>query len=310
MKFLGNLTSSAVLSAFVSVFIATAVRTDDQNFTELWKISFVICTIGFTAYFIHRDSKRADAEAQSRQQQAEAELQRRQEQAEAEARRKQQQYEANQNAVLKNLRTFVGDSIIIFNDMPKEVDLAENALDKAEIEFQDGAFAPFWDAVERAATYLASFDSGIRQITSHSEAYKKEMGNLVATPPPFQIDIKKLPDATRTADRMQDIVRLAQRNFQFATIYEQRKTNKLLVKGFTSLGQALSEMSSRIETSIDDLSGSISDFAERSNENARELITNVGSMREQMQSDAQERRAHENQTREMLDNIQRRKKPQ
>ena len=56
--------------------------------------------------------------------------------------------------------------------------------------------------------------------------------------------------ATATAERMQAIVRKAQRNFQFATIYEQRKTNQILVAGFTTLAQALNQMTGQITASI------------------------------------------------------------
>ncbi|MBI5408884.1 MAG: hypothetical protein HZA14_05920 [Nitrospirae bacterium] len=223
-------------------------------------------------------------------------------------RLKQQAYDANQRAVSQRLFGFVTDTSSILQSLPKDIDVAEHALDEAEGEFADGAFAPFWDAVERAATHLAHFDLGIQQILNHSASYKTERKMLDSTPPPFPLDYT-LPEVARTVDRMRCIVRLAQKDFHYATIYEQRKTNQLLVKGFTNLGQALSEMSRRLEASITALSGSISDLAVSNQENAQALLLSSESLREQLQSDAAERRSHEEQEREMLDNIQRRRKP-
>ena len=120
--------------------------------------------------------------------------------------------------------------------------------------------------------------------------HKTEMVKLDSTPPAFRLDIDTLPGATRTADRMHSIVRRAQKDFQFATIYEQRKTNQLLVEGFANLGQALNEMSYRLNASIDALSESLSDAIydlSRSNrENTQELISEVGFLRVDSQSDA------------------------
>jgi len=222
--------------------------------------------------------------------------------AEEEARRKQEEYEANQVAISKRLSTVVTNSIAIFQDMPKYVTSAEDDIKTAESEFKERAFAPFWDAVERAATKLANFDSNTRHIIHLSSEYNKERGKLDSTPPSFSIDINKIPDAKRIANRMQNIVRCAQRDFQFATIYEQRKTNKLLVTGFTSLGQALSEMSSRIENSLNALSSSISDFTITNQGSLNRLIDGVESLREESIS-------HNERELEILDNIQRRKKP-
>jgi hypothetical protein len=56
---------------------------------------------------------------------------------------------------------------------------------------------------------------------------------------------------------MKSIVRKTQSNFQFATIYEQRKTNQILVAGFTNLAQALEYMTQRISGSIGDLANSV-----------------------------------------------------
>jgi hypothetical protein len=57
---------------------------------------------------------------------------------------------------------------------------------------------------------------------------------------------------------LRSIVRVAQKNFQFATIYEQRKTNQLLIGGFSTLAQAINDLGSRLESSLDELTSSVS----------------------------------------------------
>lgn len=222
--------------------------------------------------------------------------------------RKQQEYERNQQLIRERLIGYVSAVNSTLTDLPKKIRAAEIALDEAVFEFADGAFAPFWDAVERVAINIAHFDRGLQQISHLSVSYNNEQSKI-DSPPPFNIDFKLIPSPTITVDRMRSIVRLAQKDFHFATIYEQRKTNKLLVEGFTSLGQALSDMSYRISDSIEALSCSISDLAKSSRDDSRQLLAGVEALHGYIQSDAEARRNHEKMEREMLDNIQRHRKP-
>ncbi|RJQ18998.1 MAG: hypothetical protein C4560_06700 [Nitrospiraceae bacterium] len=223
--------------------------------------------------------------------------------------RKRQEYEAYQDSLHQQILGYVSDSNTILKNLPVQIDIAENALNEAETEFKERAFAPFWDAVETAATRLAIFNFGIQQIKDNAINYMEEKKKLDSTPPRFQINIGTLPIATRTSDRMRRIVRRAQKDFQFSTIYEQRKTNKLLVEGFSSLGQALNEMTCRITTSIEALFNSIRDLASSNRESSKELLAGVESLLNQMHSDAETSRDHNREERKMLDNIQRGKKP-
>lgn len=259
----------------------------------------------YSIYLLYTMNWKAAKEAESAA--ARRESQRRREEEEAEARRKQHEY--NQQSLRQRLLGFVTDSDAILKSLPNEIKIAEQALVESEKEFAEGAFAPFWDAIENAVTHLARFNLGIQQIHDNSINYMEKKKELDSTPPPFKINVGTLPVATRTSDRMRGIVRRAQKDFHFATIYEQRKTNQLLVKGFTSLGHALNDMTYRITTSIDDLSSSIYDLASSNSESSRDLIAGVESLRYQMQSDAEASRAHEREERKMLDNIQRGEKP-
>ncbi len=254
-------------------------------------IILFVCAV-FIAFKI-RENKKDDLEIQRWQ--------------EAQTEAKQKAYKTKQQAVHQRILGFVTESSSISEDLPSEIEFAKSALSEAEAEFKEGAFAPFWDEVERAATSLARFENGVKQINDNSICYKNEKDSLDSAPPPFKVKIAKLSDVISTVDRMQKIVRIAQKDFHFSTIYEQRKTNKLLVKGFSSLGQALTEMSSRIESSMYSLSESISELREDSQENARKLMENVESLDKRMESDSIEKREHERKERKILDQIKNQK---
>jgi hypothetical protein len=68
---------------------------------------------------------------------------------------------------------------------------------------------------------------------------------------------RPLPDARPAAARFAAIVRKAQTNFQFAVIFEQRKTNQLLHTGFGNLGAAIYSLGDSINASLSNLSKSL-----------------------------------------------------
>ncbi|MBT9143700.1 MAG: hypothetical protein DDT29_02108 [Dehalococcoidia bacterium] len=199
-------------------------------------------------------------------------------------------------------------SIGLFESMPKLLSSAEALLDRAENDFADSAFAPFWDSIENAAKTLAHFDRGIHQIEDNSSDYTELIKEYKDTPPEFPLarqSVANLRVGLATAERMEALVRKAQRNFQFATIYEQRKTNQILVAGFTSLAHALAQMTGQITASINALSSSIGAIHSRMGD-----ITEMASRhhKEHMEktSEAAER---QKKALEMLDNIQRGRRP-
>jgi nitrate/nitrite-specific signal transduction histidine kinase len=130
---------------------------------------------------------------------------------------------------------------------------AETAVARAEAEFTSRALAPFWTAVESAANSLAFVDESIRGIAKNREGYCRALMSQGSSPPGSEVDIRCLSSAVETARRMHRIVDAAQKDFQFASIFEQRRTNQLLVYGFGNLASALAEMSSRLEKSLSDL---------------------------------------------------------
>lgn len=210
--------------------------------------------------------------------------------------------------------------------MPTHLIDTEAQLDQAEQDFKDGVFAPFWDSIELATKWLGRFDSNVGEISNNSKRYTELVANYKSTPPRFPIvveSVQGLAASTVTADRMKAIVRKAQANPTFAMIYEQRRTNQLLISGFTNLAQALDGMGRRIAASIEGLQEQISDMSvilhssltsigqqlQESNEAAHNLNETLEGMHTTIQNDNSEQTERHDKALEMLDNIQRRRMP-
>ena len=226
--------------------------------------------------------------------------------AEERARRKteeedRQRHRDEQQEYRKQMIALGEQSIVLFESMPKHLGSAENYLDQAEVDFADGAFAPFWDCIENAAKTLGRFAEGVHHINDSSSRYSELIKKHEDTPPKFPLErqsVTRLGVGTTTAERMQAVVRKAQRNFQFAMIYEQRKTNQILVAGFTNLAQALKDMTWQLMVSINDLASSIDGMTSTLEETANRHLEEVS------EAAMRERKALE-----MLDNIQRGRRP-
>lgn len=221
-------------------------------------------------------------------------------------------------------------AIDAFEAVPKDLLTAEQLLDVAGDEFRTGAFSPFWDSIERAMSKLGSVDASIANIASGSSRYKQLTSSYGGDPPPFPVQAesaRRLVAANETSGRLSRLVREAQRNFQFATIYEQRRTNQILIAGFTSLGDAIHGLGTHLEQSIDalgdqigDLSSSMTTMNEKvvaSLEGVSSAVSGVGAgvtatikgAEKNVQAAMSEQAARQERAVGMLDNIQRRRVP-
>lgn len=280
-----------------------------------WKYVLGTAVVIGTIWFMFDHSKKLDIAAQK----AEAERQR--------LRREEEAKVAAHKATQQNFKTelvkVTDSSLQTFEALPSHLLQAESLLDQAEQDFKEGAFAPFWDSIEQATMRLGSFNGGIASI-NHNLKRHVELSKLYEEKSPrFPIVIdsaKGMVAGNTTADRMKAIVRQAQRNFQFASIYEQRKTNQILVAGFTNLAQALDGMGRRISESIDELSTQVSEMSSSLNESMATLGEQMATATQCVSESVQElhstyQRETKDQTDrhdralEMLNNIQRHRMP-
>lgn len=62
----------------------------------------------------------------------------------------------------------------------------------------------------------------------------------------------------KISNKLKDVTRKGQTNFEFAVILEHRKTREVLILGFRSLAEAIENVSYRLESSLDNLRESLS----------------------------------------------------
>jgi hypothetical protein len=180
---------------------------------------------------------------------------------------------------------------------------------------------------------IGAIDDSVKLIADRSGKYKNLIQSFKGRPPPFPVDpnsAHRLGMAKDTTGRLQQIVRKAQRNFQFASIYEQRKTQQILIAGFTNVGEAINGLGVRLEESIDllgdqihDLSSSMTAMNEKVVDavkgvqsavgevslRANDVSSAVRSADTKVQSAMADQAARQERANRMLDNIQRHRVP-
>lgn len=142
-------------------------------------------------------------------------------------------------------------------DISECIQSAKAWIDEARSEYKNGAFSPFWDAIEKAAAQLGKARSKINSITHNATEYHVALERAVHSFPAFPVSLEDIQDLAGVAQELQQAVRLGQTNFQFSNIWEHRRTRACLIDGFATLGEAVENVGAGISLSIDELCGSL-----------------------------------------------------
>lgn len=292
-----------------------------------------IIILGVIAFFLIRYAIREEKEDNARRAREEAARLAIERREAAEKLEKERRQAAEQLAYERQILSACNESIVAFENIPKHLMTAEELLTTAENEFNDGVFSPFWDSIERATQKLGEVDGNIKLIADRSRQYRSLAESYLGKAPPFPVDTmsaQRLGTANNTAGRLQKIVRNAQRNFQFSTIYEQRKTSSILIAGFSSLGEAINGVGERLQGSIETLGDHINDLSSSMAEHNERLVDAMQDVSEAVdrtssqigevsaaikgadkgaQAAVADQTARQEKANRMLDNIQRRRVP-
>ena len=304
-----------IVIAFFVIFMAITA----------WPVTLALGVIWLVIHLVLKENKERKRHQADEAARVELEMIRQEEEQERQQELQKRQQEL-QRGYYKKMMVFGEESISFFEGLPKYLESAEKYLDQAEVNFSYGAFAPFWDYIEKATKMLGYFDENIQRIKSNLSIYTALIEKYEDTPPQFPLtrqSVTKLDVGTETAKRMNVIVWTAQRNFQFATIYEQRKTNQILVAGFANLAVALDQMTWKITKSIDDLAGSVDVMTSTLDESLSAIHSRVGNVvdivekasqqtsqqHDELMEKTSEGAAREEKVLKMLDNIQRGRRP-
>src|SRR6267143_1991952 len=94
---------------------------------------------------------------------------------------------AKQLSFQQQLLAVCNEALVAYEDIPKDLLTAEELLDVAEAEFQESAFSPFWDSIERAAGKFGAVSESIELIADRSNKDRIFANAYTGRPPPFPI---------------------------------------------------------------------------------------------------------------------------
>jgi len=147
--------------------------------------------------------------------------------------------------------------------LPHFEQTSKKNIEIAKIDFAENAIAPFWDRIEDTSKSLAAFAEAVEQLNINGEIYTKILKTKKHNfPIPFPYGLK-IPFPENIINELNTIVRKGQSKFEFANIWEHRKTQKILIAGFSTLEQAINNMRDTIVSAINNLNSSMkSEFRE------------------------------------------------
>lgn len=146
---------------------------------------------------------------------------------------------------------------LLQNGIPLQLDNAKNVLEKIKFEFKENALIPFWDEVENFVEVMNSYQDSLQIIETNQKTYYSIINS---TENDFPKEFSTKIDQTIPLKLINDfktIQREAFKKFEFANLWEQRKTQKILAFGFSNLQDAIYNMSDSITFSINGLNDSI-----------------------------------------------------
>lgn len=155
---------------------------------------------------------------------------------------------------------------IVSNILPSFEVSAHKSIELAKVDFAENALSPFWNQIENASKYFAYYKEAIEQLVLNGELYSKVLeGKQHNFPKPFPIGAN-IPISQTILDEYNATIRKAQSKFEFANIWEHRKTQKILIAGFQTLEQAINNMKDAVVQAIANLGYSIkTEFRELKN---------------------------------------------
>lgn len=175
------------------------------------------------------------------------------------------QRQADQTA--KTLQGLFDDAPLLISQMKAKVELATQHVSDAEQAYRDRAFAPFWDSVESTTKIIFQYNVHANDLSNSINNYNglidrmtEEIGHeyLEHNFPTFPYSMDQVPVPVKVYDDLKRLVYDAQKDFEFAVIWEHRHTRQVLIGGFETLGQAIGNLQGRINSSVDSLKESLS----------------------------------------------------
>lgn len=150
--------------------------------------------------------------------------------------------------------------------LPDLLSAASKASEDAERFYVDGAFSPFWSAIEKGYSLWGEFVESVVAIDDAATKHALLLDKLVQlggdAEPLAEFPVPPLPERSvqncdELGTKLAQQVYEAQKHPVFAQIWEQRRTTAAVVYGFRNLEQAVDGMAVMVTSSIDQMSSSL-----------------------------------------------------
>lgn len=176
---------------------------------------------------------------------------------------RRQRAEEEAATTTRRVREIEAEAASVVNELPRLLAQVRAELDAADNEYAERAFGPFWDRIASSAQLLATYRVKLDRITSLGRKYSRLLGGREHSFPKRLSVPEVIPEPADLVARLARLAREGQKDFQFAVIWEQHKTRRVLVEGFSTLGSTLQELANTLQASLADctaqVAGAISD---------------------------------------------------
>ena len=172
-------------------------------------------------------------------------------------------------------------------------------MKKVDTDFKERAFAPFWDGICNAATKLGCIEAEMKSIAKSYHEYMELYQEYLkiyrdGDPRPKTFSEQMLnpidPDTMKgIMDHFHFLVRSAQKDFQFAVIYEHYRTREVLIEGFRNLSDAINYLSREVSEGFCELQICFEEEHERTRHTITRTIATIAEKNEIQQRERDER---------------------
>lgn len=128
---------------------------------------------------------------------------------------------------------------------------------RAEQEYRQNAFSPFWDEIENAVQTLSKYGDEVKALGQSASYYALTLQGETHDFPPYPISESMIPDAMVTAEDLRRVIRLGHTNYEFASIWEQRKNREVMIAGFNCVADAVNGIEGLVLEAVRSCEGNI-----------------------------------------------------
>jgi hypothetical protein len=133
------------------------------------------------------------------------------------------------------------------------IERAQFYLDVAAREFAQHRYAPFWDAMENAATAIGQCHTCQGYLAFDIDQYVNTLSGRLHDFPSWDHAVTSIAAVEPSLHRFAQLKNDAEADYHFASMREFRETRQVMIAGFKTLGEALRHLEHAVVDSIADL---------------------------------------------------------